>query len=146
MLPKSSAKNFPRNCGGHTFIAMMKKKRFPITSQALFLSDLEGVMHSRIFTLQPPYLPFEFYGFVRTRRFCWEGIFCPQPRAQRSERFLVCVVFVFPNAPHGQDRTAEAQTFQRMRHQRWVGRAAERCLDATTRSVVCVGVDVCVPK
>ena len=28
--------------GGHTFIEMGKKK-FPITSQALFLSDLEGV-------------------------------------------------------------------------------------------------------
>ena len=27
--------------------------------------------------------------------------------------FLVCVVFVVPNAPRGQDRTAEAQTFQR---------------------------------
>ena len=57
--------------------------------------------------------------------------------------FLACVVFV---VPHKQDRTAEAQTFQRMHHQRWVGRAAERCLDATTSSVVCVGVGVCVPK
>ena len=37
--------------------------------------------------------------------------------------------------------------FQRMHHQRWVGRAAEGCLYATTRSsVVCVGVGVCVPK
>ena len=74
------------------------------------------------------------------------GTFFPQPRAQRIEMFLVCVVFVVPNAPHEQDRTAETQTFQRMHHQRWVGRAAERCLDATTRSVVCVGVGVCVPK
>ena len=32
-----------------------------------------------------------------------------------------------------------------MHHQRCVGRAAERCLDATS-SVVCVGVGVCVPK
>ena len=31
-----------------------------------------------------------------------------------------------------------------MNHQRWIGRAAERCLDATS-SVVCVGVGVC-PK
>ena len=31
-----------------------------------------------------------------------------------------------------------------MHHQRWVGRAVERCLDATS-SVVCVGVGVC-PK
>ena len=60
--------------------------------------------------------------------------------------FLVCVVFVVPNAPHEQDRTAEAQMFQRMHHRRWGGRAAERCLDATTSSVVCVGVGVCVPK
>ena len=59
--------------------------------------------------------------------------------------FLVCVVFVVPNAPHGQDRISEAQTFQRMHHQRWVGGAAERCLDATTSSLVCVGVGVC-PK
>ena len=59
--------------------------------------------------------------------------------------FLVCVVFVVPNAPRGQNRTAEAQTFQHMHHERWVGRAAERCLD-TTSSVVCVGVGVCVPK
>ena len=87
--------------------------------------------------------PFEFYGFVRTRRVFWDGIFLPQPRAKRSEMFLVCVVFV---VKHEQDRTAEAQTFQRMHHQRWVGRAAERCLDATTSSVVCVGVGVCVPK
>ena len=72
------------------------------------------------------------------------GILFPQPRAQRSEMFLVCVVFVAPNAPHEQDRTAEAQTFQRMHHHRWVGRAAERCLDATASSVVCVGVGVCV--
>ena len=59
---------------------------------------------------------------------------------------LVCVVFVVSNAPHEQDRTAEAQTFQRMHHRRLVGRAAERCLDATTSSVVCVGVGVCVPN
>ena len=75
-----------------------------------------------------------------------EGICFPQPRAQRSEMLLVCVVFVVPNAPHGQDRTAEAQRFQRMHNQRWVGTAAERCLDATSSSVVCVGVGVCVPK
>ena len=55
-------------------------------------------------------------------------------------------MFVVPNAPLEQDRTAEAQTFQRMHHERWGGRAAERCLDATTSSVVCVGVGVCVPK
>ena len=32
-----------------------------------------------------------------------------------------------------------------MHHQRWVGRAAERCLDATS-SVACVGVGVFIPK
>ena len=55
------------------------------------------------------------------------GDFFPQPRAQRSELFLlrmcvvcaVCVVCV-PNAPHGQDRTAEAQTFQRNAEERGV--------------------------
>ena len=73
-------------------------------------------------------------------------VFFPQPRAQRSEMCLVCVVFVVPNAPNERDRTAEAQTFQRMHHRRWVGRAAEWCLDATTSSEVCVGVGVCVPK
>ena len=88
---------------------------------------------------------FEFYGLVRTRRYFWEGIFFAQPKAQRSEMFFVCVVFVFLNAPHWQDRTAKAQMFQRMHHLRWVGRAAERCWDATS-SVVCVGVGVCVPK
>ena len=47
--------------------------------------------------------------------------------------FLVCVVFVVvvPNALHGHNETAEAQTFLRMHHQPWVGRAAEQCLDAT---------------
>ena len=74
------------------------------------------------------------------------GFFFPQPRAQRGEMFLVCVVFVVPNAPHGQDRTAEAQTFQRMHHHRWVGRAAERCLDMLLLAVKCVLVLVCVPK
>ena len=59
--------------------------------------------------------------------------------------FLLRFVFIVPNAPHGQDRTAEAHTFQRMHHERWVGRAAEWCLDANS-SVVCVGVGVCVPK
>ena len=67
----------------------------------------------------------------------------PQPRTQRREMFLVCVVFV---VPHEQDRTAEAQTFQRMHQQRLFGRAAERCLDATTSRVVCKGVGVCVLK
>ena len=56
--------------------------------------------------------------------------------------FLVCVVFVVPNASHEQDRTAEAQTFQRMHHQRWVGRPSERCLDATSSRAVCVAVGV----
>ena len=57
MLPEISAKNFLRNSwwGGHTFEVIMEKKRFSNTSQALFLSDLEGVIHSR-FTLQPPYI------------------------------------------------------------------------------------------
>ena len=57
MLCKNVAGNFrqefSQKIGGvHTFI-VMRKKRFSITSQALFLSDLEGVIHSR-FTLQPP--------------------------------------------------------------------------------------------
>ena len=43
---------FPEIRGGHTFI-VMEKKSIPNTSQALFLSDLEGVIHFR-FTLQPP--------------------------------------------------------------------------------------------
>ena len=51
MLPEISAKNSPRNSWRAYFTVM--EKRFPITSQALFLSDLEGVIHSR-FTLQPP--------------------------------------------------------------------------------------------
>ena len=42
--------------GGHTF-KVMEKKRFAIASQALFLSDLEGVIHSW-FTQQPPYIWF----------------------------------------------------------------------------------------
>ena len=52
MLPEISAKNFPRNSWWAYFYSD-GKKRFPITLQALFLSDLEGVIHSR-FTLQPP--------------------------------------------------------------------------------------------
>ena len=36
--------------------------------------------------------PFEFYGFVRTRRVFGKGLFFPQPKAQRSEMFLHCVV------------------------------------------------------
>ena len=72
-----------------------------------------------------------------------ERIYFPQTRAQRSELFSVCVVFV---VPHEQERTAEAQTFQRMHYQRWVGRAAEWCLDSTTSSEMCVGVSACVPK
>ena len=44
---------FPEIHDGHIFI-VMEKKRFQIISQALFLSDLEGVIHSR-FTLQPYY-------------------------------------------------------------------------------------------
>ena len=86
-----------------------------------------------MFDLKLEARPFEFHGVIRTRRDFWEGIFCPQPRAQRSGMILVCVVFKFvvPNAPHGQDRAAEAQTLQRMHHERWVGRAAERCFDAT---------------
>ena len=60
--------------------------------------------------------------------------------------FLVCVVFVVLNAPHRQDRTAEAQTFKRMHHQRWVGKPAEGWLYATTSRVECVGVRACVPK
>ena len=51
---KFSPRIFPEIRGGHTNI-VVKKKRFPITLQALFLSDLEGVIHSR-FTLQPPYI------------------------------------------------------------------------------------------
>ena len=50
--------------------------------------------------------------------------------------FSVCVVFVVPNAPHEQDRIAEAQTFQRIHPQRWDGRAAERCLDANSQCSV----------
>ena len=52
MLPEISAKNFPRRSWWAYFYSD-GKKRFPTTSQALFLSDLEGVTHSR-FTLQPP--------------------------------------------------------------------------------------------
>ena len=59
--------------------------------------------------------------------------------------FLGCVVSVVANASHGQDRTAEAQTFQRMHHELWVGRAAERCLHVTS-CVVCVNVRVSVSK
>ena len=39
--------------------------------------------------------PFEFYGFVRTRRDFWEGFLFPQPRAQRSEMFLLCLFYVW---------------------------------------------------
>ena len=51
VLRKNVAGNFRQDFsqkvhGGHTFI-VMGIKRFPITSQALFLSDLEGVVHSR---------------------------------------------------------------------------------------------------
>ena len=38
---------FPEIRGGHSSTAVMEKKKFPITLQALFLSDLEGVIHSR---------------------------------------------------------------------------------------------------
>ena len=58
VLPEISAKNFPRNLWWAYFNSFGKKK-FPITSQALFPSDLEGVIHSR-YTLQPPYLGLEF--------------------------------------------------------------------------------------
>ena len=52
VLCKNLAGNFRQEFsqkirGGHTFI-VMGKKRFPITSQALFLSDLEGVIHPRL--------------------------------------------------------------------------------------------------
>ena len=73
------------------------------------------------------------------------SFFFSQPTAQRSETFLACVVFVVLNALHGQDRTAEAQTSQRMHHERRVGRAAERRLDATI-AVLCVLVLVCVSQ
>ena len=45
----------------------------------------------------------------------------PQPRAQRSELFSLCVLCVLC-----------VQCASQMPHQRWVGRAAERCSDATS--------------
>ena len=56
------------------------KKRFPITSPALFLSDLEGVIHSR-FTLQPPYIAIKPFSPGSTSpRTAWK----PQRRWPRS--------------------------------------------------------------
>ena len=49
------------------------------------------------------------------------GEFFPQPRAQRSEFFSSCVLCVLC-----------VQCASQMPHQRWVGRAAERCSDATS--------------
>ena len=57
ILPENSAENFPRNSWWAYFYSD-GKKRFPVTSQALFLSDLEGVIHSRIFLYNHPLLLF----------------------------------------------------------------------------------------
>ena len=69
-MPEISAKHFPRNSWWAYFYS--EKKRFPITSRALFLSDLEGVIHSR-YTLQPPLFfhrqfLFEYLSFVSLER------------------------------------------------------------------------------
>ena len=50
---------FPVIRDGHTFI-VMEKKRFQFTSQALFLSDLEGVIHSRFLLYNYPLILFKF--------------------------------------------------------------------------------------
>ena len=88
------------------------------------------------------------------------GGWVPQPRAQRSELFLLCVLFVLcvscaSQMPHqcwvgtaaerGLDVATSVGVCWCVHHQRCVGRAAERCLDATS-SVVCDGVGVYVPK
>ena len=105
-------------------IEQQRRKRFSVTPRSAVYPTRDryrecAVCAARVFTCQGVIRsavrfearPFdtEFYGFVRTRRFFWEGISFPQPRAQRSEMILVCVVFVVQNATHAQDQTRGAK-------------------------------------
>ena len=56
-----------------------------------------------------------------------EGSFFPQPKAQQNELFSLCVLRVLCVFC-----VLCEQCASQMPHQRWDGKAAERCLDATS--------------